>query len=67
MTETINQTAVWLAGRGKDYLAKAASEGRITMMTAFASALDPRPLHARLAELDAALSQAIGNKESGDE
>lgn len=53
-----NETDVWLRRTEKTHLAEAAKSGRITYLTAFASALDPRPLDERLAELDTALSKA---------
>lgn len=56
-----NQTEIWLKAVGRGHLATAANAGRITMMTAFVSALDPRPLDERLADWDRrrlALTQA---------
>lgn len=52
MTKPKNDTDTWLRGREKTYLAEAAKTGRITYLTAFVSALDPRPLAERLADWD---------------
>jgi hypothetical protein len=64
MTQPKNDTDTWLRGREKTYLAEAAKTGRITYLTAFWSALDPRPLEQRRADLDTALSRPTpGSKE----
>lgn len=63
MDET-NQTEIWLNVAGKGHLATAANSGRITMMTAFVSALDPRPLDERLADWDRRRGEASRNRGS---
>jgi hypothetical protein len=52
MTKPKNETDSWLRSWDKTYLAEAAKTGRITYLTAFVSALDPRPLAERLADWD---------------